>query len=245
MRQSRRTQQPNEDYCYLKSYIWRYGRRGVSVSLVSSSSVLFNLTMLRFVVYPLDTLKLCVVFFILLTMVTYLLHSRMQCETVAGGLHGNRLIIATAHKMWTTGGIRCFYKGIGPGLIGMAPYAAIDLGTFEYLKNYVIERNVKLYGLHEDDARPSSPLTAVMGAFTGALGATIVYPVNLLRTRLQSQGTILHPRTYNGFWDAARITMEGEGFRGLYKGLVPNLVKVVPAVSIVSAFALCCLHSIG
>ena len=143
--------------------------------------------------------------------------------------------------MRTKEGIRCFYKGLGPGLIGMAPYSAIDLGTFEYLKNYVTERNVELYGLHEDDAKPSSILITAMGGFTGALGATLVYPVNLIRTRLQSQGTILHPRTYNGFWDCARVTVKGEGVRGLFKGLVPNLVKVVPAVSIVSLSLLCLL----
>lgn len=157
----------------------------------------------------------------------------MQCETVSGGLHGNRLIWATAYKMWTKEGIRAFYKGVIPGLIGMAPYAALDLGTFEYLKTYVTERNMAL-GMHEYDARPSSFLTAAMGGFTGAMGATIVYPVNLVRTRLQTQGTILHPRTYKGFWDATMITVKGEGIGGLFKGIAPNLVKVVPAVSIVS-----------
>jgi solute carrier family 25 phosphate transporter 23/24/25/41 len=160
--------------------------------------------------------------------------SRMQCETVAGGLHGNRLMFATAHKMWTTEGIKSFYRGVGPGLIGMAPYAAIDLGTFEYLKNYIIDRNIELHGLHEDDARPSAITTAMVGGFTGSLGATVVYPINLLRTRLQTQGTVLHPRTYNGFWDVAKVTLEGEGVRGMFKGLLPNLLKVVPAVSIVS-----------
>jgi solute carrier family 25 phosphate transporter 23/24/25/41 len=158
----------------------------------------------------------------------------VQCETVQGGLHGNKLIIATARKMWQTGGIRAFYKGILPGLAGVFPYAAIDMGTFEFIKMRITDRNVELHGMHEDDAGPSSVTMAAMGGFTGALGATMVYPVNLVRTRLQSQGTVLHPRTYNGFWDATRVTIKGEGFGGLFKGLVPNLIKVVPAVSIVS-----------
>jgi solute carrier family 25 (mitochondrial phosphate transporter), member 23/24/25/41 len=157
----------------------------------------------------------------------------MQCETVSGGLHGNRLIAATAHKMWTTNGVRAFYKGLNVGLVGIAPYAAIDLATFEYLKNTITDHNVRKYALHEEDALPSSGVTAAIGAFSGAFGASVVYPLNLLRTRLQSQGTVLHPPTYNGFWDAARVTVRGEGWRGLYKGMLPNLVKVVPAVSIV------------
>ena len=169
----------------------------------------------QFAIYPVDTLKF-----------------RMQCETVSGGLHGNRLIIATAKKMWRTGGIGAYYRGLPMGLFGIFPYAALDLGTFEYLKRTVTTRNAKKRGCHEEDAEPGGFMTAAIGGFSGAFGASAVYPLNLLRTRLQSQGTVLHPRTYTGITDVARQTIKGEGVRGLFKGLTPNLLKVVPAVSI-------------
>lgn len=170
------------------------------------------------VVYPLDTLKF-----------------RMQCETVAGGEHGSRLILHTAQKMWGRNGIVSFYRGLPMGLAGMFPYAAIDLFTFETLKKATIKRNMRLKGIrHEDDALPGNFTLALMGGFSGAVGASLVYPANLLRTRLQSQGTAIHPRTYTGIVDVTRQTLKGEGVRGLFKGLTPNLLKVVPAVSIVS-----------
>lgn len=156
----------------------------------------------------------------------------MQCETVSGGLHGNRLIIATAKKMWRTGGIVAYYRGLPMGLFGIFPYSAIDLGTFEYLKRAVARRNAKSRSCHEEDAQPGGFMTAAIGGFSGAIGASSVYPLNLLRTRLQSQGTVLHPRTYTGIVDVTRQTIKGEGVRGLFKGLTPNLLKVVPAVSI-------------
>jgi solute carrier family 25 (mitochondrial phosphate transporter), member 23/24/25/41 len=158
----------------------------------------------------------------------------MQCETVSGGLHGNKLLIATARKLWHTGGIRAFYRGLPTGLIGMFPYSAIDMGSFEYIKNSVTNRTARIKGCHEDDAEPNSAMTAVIGGFSGALGASVVYPLNLLRTRLQAQGTVLHPKTYNGLWDVTVQTVKGEGYKGLYKGIAANLVKVVPSVSIVS-----------
>lgn len=156
----------------------------------------------------------------------------MQCETVAGGLHGNALIVTTAKKMIQQGGIRSSYRGLTMGLIGMFPYSAIDLGTFEFLKGVLTRRNAKILGCHEDDALPGSFATGSIGAFSGAFGASIVYPINLLRTRLQAQGTVLHPPTYDGIWDVAQKTVKNEGFKGLFKGITPNLLKVVPAVSI-------------
>jgi solute carrier family 25 phosphate transporter 23/24/25/41 len=74
--------------------------------------------------------------------------------------------------------------------------------------------------------------TGAIGAFSGAFGASVVYPLNVLRTRLQTQGTVLHPFTYDGVADVTRRTIRAEGFRGLYKGLTPTLLKVAPAVSI-------------
>ncbi|KAK5112632.1 hypothetical protein LTR62_003947 [Meristemomyces frigidus] len=170
------------------------------------------------VVYPLDTLKF-----------------RMQCETVPGGQHGNALLINTARRMWASNGVVAFYRGLPMGLVGMFPYAAIDLFTFETLKKRLVARNMKMYGYKtEEDALPGNFTLALMGGFSGAIGASIVYPINLLRTRLQSQGTASHPRTYTGIADVTRQTIRGEGFKGLFKGLTPNLLKVVPAVSIVS-----------
>jgi solute carrier family 25 (mitochondrial phosphate transporter), member 23/24/25/41 len=156
----------------------------------------------------------------------------MQCETVEGGLHGNKLIADTARKMWAQGGIKSYYRGLPMGLAGMFPYAAIDLSTFETLKHLTLARRARIERCHEEDVRMSNFETGVIGAFSGAVSATIVYPMNLLRTRLQAQGTILHPPTYTGIWDVTRRTIKAEGLPGLFKGVTPNLLKVAPAVSI-------------
>ncbi|KAJ5527007.1 hypothetical protein N7513_011166 [Penicillium frequentans] len=166
-------------------------------------------------VYPLDTLKF-----------------RMQCSTVEGGLKGNKLIAATARKVWNANGLFGFFRGLPLGLIGMFPYAAIDLTTFEYLKRALLARQARLNNCHEDDIPLNNFVTGAIGALSGGLSASVVYPLNVLRTRLQAQGTVLHPATYNGIGDVLRRTLETEGPRGLYKGLTPNLLKVAPAVSI-------------
>ncbi|KAI0555661.1 mitochondrial carrier domain-containing protein [Xylaria curta] len=169
----------------------------------------------QFCVYPLDTLKF-----------------RLQSEYVSGGARGNALLFQTARKMLAEGGTRAVYRGVTMGLIGMFPYSAIDMGTFELLKVTYIQYKAKASGCHEEDAQPSTFATGIMGASSGAFGASVVYPLNVLRTRLQTQGTSMHPARYTGIWDVAHKTVKNEGVRGLYKGLMPNLLKVAPALSI-------------
>ncbi|KAI1300811.1 mitochondrial carrier domain-containing protein [Xylaria venustula] len=169
----------------------------------------------QFCVYPLDTLKF-----------------RLQSEYVSGGPRGNALLLQTARKMLAEGGARAAYRGVTMGLVGMFPYSAIDMGTFELLKTSYIQYKAKASGCHEEDAQPSTFATGIMGASSGAFGASVVYPLNVLRTRLQTQGTSMHPARYTGIWDVAQKTVKNEGVRGLYKGLMPNLLKVAPALSI-------------
>lgn len=170
---------------------------------------------LRASVYPLDTLKF-----------------RLQCETVKGGLTGNALLVQTACKMVAEGGIRSAYRGMTMGLIGMFPYSAIDMATFEFLKKTYTRNKARYYGIHEEDALPGNMVTGIIGATSGALGATAVYPINVMRTRLQTMGTRMHPPMYTGIRDVATRTWRNEGIRGMYKGLTPNLLKVAPALSI-------------
>jgi solute carrier family 25 (mitochondrial phosphate transporter), member 23/24/25/41 len=169
----------------------------------------------QFFVYPLDTLKF-----------------RIQCETKKGGLRGFPLLRATSHTMRELGLVRTSYRGVLVGLAGMFPYSAIDIAMFELFKKTFVTHKAAYYGIHEEDAQPGALAISAMGATSGAIGATMVYPLNVIRTRLQTQGTEMHRETYDGFWDAANRAWRREGVRGLYKGLTPNLLKVAPALSI-------------
>ena len=53
--------------------------------------------------------------------------------------------------------------------------------------------------------------------------------ITLLRLQAQRSNT---STAYRGMSDVFWKTLKDEGFRGFYKGLIPNLLKVVPAASI-------------
>lgn len=158
----------------------------------------------------------------------------MQCEIVDNGSRGNKLITETLAKTWKSGGVLSFYRGLPLALVGIFPYSAIDLGTFEYLKRSYVKKTAMKRKCDEKAVRLPVWMTLGIGASSGCVGACVVYPLNLLRTRLQAQGTAQHPQTYTGMWDVALRTYRDEGFRGMYRGLTPNMMKVIPAVSIVS-----------
>jgi solute carrier family 25 phosphate transporter 23/24/25/41 len=64
------------------------------------------------------------------------------------------------------------------------------------------------------------------GSISGSVGATSVYPLNLVRTRLQASGSSGHPQRYTGVRDVILKTWERDGWRGFYRGLFPTLAKV-------------------
>ena len=71
-----------------------------------------------------------------------------------------------------------------------------------------------------------------MGAISSFCGQTMAYPFQLVRTKLQSQGIYSPNYQYKNMVDCfTKVTME-KGLLGLYKGMGPNLMKTIPAISI-------------
>ena len=73
---------------------------------------------------------------------------------------------------------------------------------------------------------PGVLATLAFGSTSGAVGATAVYPLNLIRTRMQASGSSGHPQIYTGVLDVTMKTFRNEGIIGFYRGLVPTLAKV-------------------
>ena len=72
-----------------------------------------------------------------------------------------------------------------------------------------------------------------LGSMAGAFGAFMVYPIDLVKTRMQNQrssrvGQVL----YKNSIDCARKVIQNEGFKGLYSGVVPQLIGVAPEKAI-------------
>lgn len=71
-----------------------------------------------------------------------------------------------------------------------------------------------------------------LGAIAGGIGAAAVYPIDLVKTRLQNQRLGVEQRLYNGGIDCFQKVIRNEGFLGLYRGLFPQLLGVAPEKAI-------------
>lgn len=72
-----------------------------------------------------------------------------------------------------------------------------------------------------------------LGSMAGAFGAFMVYPIDLVKTRLQNQrGAVPGQRLYKNSIDCFQKVVRNEGVRGLYSGVLPQLVGVAPEKAI-------------
>lgn len=104
----------------------------------------------------------------------------------------------------------------------------IETGKIPDASEYITERSILLQVAE-------STYRFFLGSIAGAAGATVVYPIDLVKTRMQNQRTGLSKAgelMYKNSFDCARKVITREGVFGLYRGLAPQLVGVCPEKAI-------------
>ena len=104
-------------------------------------------------------------------------------------------------------------------------HGAIQFMVYEELKSVASGwRSSQRNGRHRT---VSSPEIMGIGALSKLAATVITYPTQVVRSRLQQRMQHRAIRYKSGM-DVLRITLRREGWRGLYKGIVPNVLRVVP-----------------
>ena len=72
-----------------------------------------------------------------------------------------------------------------------------------------------------------------LGSIAGAFGAFMVYPIDLVKTRMQNQrSSRVGQLLYKNSIDCAKKVISNEGLKGLYSGVLPQLIGVAPEKAI-------------
>ncbi|XP_036308668.1 calcium-binding mitochondrial carrier protein SCaMC-1 [Pipistrellus kuhlii] len=130
-----------------------------------------------------------------------------------------------ARKILKHEGMGAFFKGYIPNILGIIPYAGIDLAVYELLKSHWLEHFAK------DTVNPGVAVLLGCGALSSTCGQLASYPLALVRTRMQAQAMIVGSPQLN-MVGLFRHIISKEGVPGMYRGITPNFMKVLPAVGI-------------
>lgn len=143
-------------------------------------------------------------------------------DTVYASLRGG------IRDIWCEEGPKGFFQGLGAGVGQVVPYMGLFFSIYEALRSPLAMLSL-----------PFGSGDATAGVLASVSAKTGVFPLDLIRKRLQVQGptraryvggTI--PVYGKGVWKTGKSIVAREGWRGLYRGLGVGLVKSAPASAI-------------
>lgn len=158
-----------------------------------------------------------------------IVRTRLATAKVAGGT-----ILGTMKDIVTSeGGLAALGKGLPATVLCQSLNLAVNFAIYESLQVRVIKLEKDLIGKYfgpeyvTNRQRGSWLSSLLCGACAGTTASLIVFPLDLIRRRQQ-----ISVGQYPSVFTVARQVLASDGFRGLYRGIVPELVKVIPAVGI-------------
>ena len=147
-----------------------------------------------------------------------------------GSWEGGRLL-------YSQGGLASFYRGLTAACLAVAPQSGLQFGLYSLATNLLASLVTR-----PDLALGENVITVqgslVCGALAGVATKTILYPLDVVKKRLQvsgwSEGRAGLGQTphYSSLRDCVAKMVRQEGGRALYKGFTPALIKAVSTTSI-------------
>lgn len=126
-----------------------------------------------------------------------------------------------------TEGFKGFFQGLSPAVGQVVPYMGLFFSIYEVLRPSLA-----------DISLPLGSGDAFSGILSGVLAKSGVFPLDLIRKRLQVQGPMRARyaggsiSVYKGVLATGRVIVAKEGWRGLYRGLGISLIKSAPASAV-------------
>ncbi|KAJ3392638.1 hypothetical protein HDU92_008272 [Lobulomyces angularis] len=141
------------------------------------------------------------------------IRTRLQVQTSStGGYNGPMDLVK---KVYNTYGIKGIYKGQGITTVREFFGYGMYFGTYEYM----MQREMKIKDINR--AQISAWNQIVYGAMGGYALWLSIYPVDVVKSKLQTDAFDPKARQYSSAIDCVKKTFKADGLKGFYKGFVP------------------------
>ncbi|XP_047337302.1 mitochondrial substrate carrier family protein E isoform X2 [Impatiens glandulifera] len=128
-------------------------------------------------------------------------------------------------SIWRKQGPRGLYAGYCSTLVRDIPFAGLMVTFYEALKDFT--KYGKKRWFPDSNYHMSSSIEGLLlGGLAGGFSAYLTTPFDVVKTRLQVQGSNLR---YNGWFDAVHKIWVIEGPKGMFRGSIPRIIWYIPA----------------
>lgn len=126
-----------------------------------------------------------------------------------------------------TEGFRSLFAGVGVTILRDIPFSITYFLAYESSKTL----QQRLYKGSEAKNKLGPINHLIAGAFAAACGVCVSNPLDVIKTRLQTQGSLQHKR-YSGILQCAKMVYAEDGVMGFSRGLVPRMLYLCPSAAI-------------
>ena len=125
--------------------------------------------------------------------------------------------VEQSKRIWKASGVRGLSKGLTATVIRDSTGFAAYIASYDQIRSQWAgsNRSVKDLSLIE---------TSIAGGTAGCISWIVNYPIDVVKTRIQSSGLPNQPN-YKGIMDCFIKIIKADGVRGMYRGLAPALVR--------------------
>lgn len=141
--------------------------------------------------------------------------------------------------VYATHGMGAFFAGYKATLLMNVPYMAVYFSAYESAKSALRRRRTA-----GDERSFSAGAHCLAGGVAGGAAAAATNPLDVVKTRLQTQGEV-GARRYRGLWDALNSIRVEEGAAGLLRGIRARVAFHVPAAAVCWTTYEFCKHLMG
>lgn len=134
-------------------------------------------------------------------------------------------VLACARAVYSSQGASAFFAGYRATLVMNIPFTAVYFSTYEAAKKLLLRRT------DERRAQFSAGSHCLAGGLAGGAAAAATNPLDVVKTRLQTQGEV-GARRYRGMMDALNSIRIEEGVPGLMRGIKARVLFHIPAAAV-------------